>query len=275
MASVTASTCYLLRRLAMTRTVALIPNIAGTPRSGMINCRFYSSSTSTTTATVAAAGQTLTKQQPSSSDGESSDVSPGGVFEKIGIVGSGMIAEAILAPMVSSGLQPADKIQIYDVNLSTMQRVQERTGVNIASSLNQVVQDADLVICAVKPQNLTDGFYHELKISKHHENAIFLSVIAGKAMAEFAKGGFTKIVRSMPNTPATIGQGMTVWSCTENINSEERQKIKRVLSSCGKSMYVDDESYIDMATSISGSGPAYIFMLMVRRVRFAIGESFF
>jgi len=97
---------------------------------------------------------------------------------------------------------------------------------------------------------------------KQANNPIALSIIAGKAINVFYDGGFTKIVRSMPNTPATIGQGMTVWSCTENLTVEERKKIRDILSTCGKSMYVDDESFIDMATSISGSGPAYIFMLM-------------
>lgn len=66
----------------------------------------------------------------------------------------------------------------------------------------------------------------------------------------------------MPNTPAQIGQGVTVWCCTPNIESEERDRIERILSSFGKSIFVDDENYIDMSTSISGSGPAYIFLLM-------------
>mmetsp|Transcript_23803 Transcript_23803/g.51550 ORF Transcript_23803/g.51550 Transcript_23803/m.51550 type:complete len:222 (+) Transcript_23803:481-1146(+) len=66
----------------------------------------------------------------------------------------------------------------------------------------------------------------------------------------------------MPNTPAQIGRGMTVWSCTSAINAEERDKIRQVLCSFGKAIYVEDESFIDMSTSISGSGPAYIFLLM-------------
>lgn len=74
--------------------------------------------------------------------------------------------------------------------------------------------------------------------------------------------GLKKIARSMPNTPAQIGQGVTVWCCTPNIESEEREKIEQILSSFGKSIFVDDENYIDMSTSISGSGPAYIFLLM-------------
>ena len=66
----------------------------------------------------------------------------------------------------------------------------------------------------------------------------------------------------MPNTPAQIGAGVSVWSCTNNINANERKKIKQILDSFGKTVFVDDESFIDMSTSISGSGPAYIFLLM-------------
>ena len=66
----------------------------------------------------------------------------------------------------------------------------------------------------------------------------------------------------MPNTPAQIGQGITVWCATPNIEAEEREKIETILSSFGKSLFVDDEKYIDMSTSISGSGPAYVFLMM-------------
>jgi pyrroline-5-carboxylate reductase len=93
-------------------------------------------------------------------------------------------------------------------------------------------------------------------------NTTVLSVIAGKPMSVFEEGGFTKVARSMPNTPAQIGKGMTVWSCTTNIDSDERDKIMQMLCSFGLQVFVDDEDFIDMSTSISGSGPAYVFMLM-------------
>ncbi len=84
----------------------------------------------------------------------------------------------------------------------------------------------------------------------------------GSATATRGGGCFTKVARSMPNTPAQIGKGMTVWCCTPNIETEERHKITQILSSFGKQIYVDDEDFIDISTSISGSGPAYVFMLM-------------
>ena len=81
-------------------------------------------------------------------------------------------------------------------------------------------------------------------------------------MAEFKTTGMTKIVRSMPNTPSMIGEGVTVWTDSMNLSEEEVRSIKCILRCLGEEIQVNDESFIDMATSISGSGPAYIFMLM-------------
>jgi len=165
--------------------------------------------------------------------------------------------------MIQKGVQPADKVFVFDASPKAMDSIVEKFGVQASPSIPSLLEDADLVMCCVKPQNLTDDFFSELTKgrAKAHEDSIMLSIIAGKPISEFRRGGFEKIVRSMPNTPAMIGQGMTVWSCTPNLSADERRKIRDILSSCGKSMYVDDESFIDMSTSISGSGPAYIFMV--------------
>ena len=195
---------------------------------------------------------------PSSSDSHNNK---GGVFDKIACVGAGMMAQAILEPLIKQGVQPAERISVYDVNDHALELAAKKFGVHTAKSLSDVVKDANLVLCAVKPQNLTPGFFKEIRKGKPGDDSILLSIVAGKTLSAFEKGGFSKIVRSMPNTPATIGQGMTVWSCTPNLSTDERRKIRDVLGTCGKQMYVDDESFIDMATSISGSGPAYIFMV--------------
>jgi pyrroline-5-carboxylate reductase len=146
-----------------------------------------------------------------------------------------MMAQALVEPMVTGNVQPASQFTVYDVNVATMERLSETHGVKTARSIQECVQDAALVICAVKPQNLTPAFFEEMAKGAS-QDSILLSVIAGKSMNVFTQGGFVKIVRSMPNTPASIGQGMTVWSATENLNAEEREKIRTVLTSCGKSV---------------------------------------
>mmetsp|Transcript_19715 Transcript_19715/g.32701 ORF Transcript_19715/g.32701 Transcript_19715/m.32701 type:complete len:357 (+) Transcript_19715:203-1273(+) len=192
----------------------------------------------------------------------SSDATPnaGGVFGKIAFIGCGKMAQALIDPVIATGLQPASQIMIYDVSVSSMKAVQKKhPDLMLAQNMQQLVKDADMVVCAVKPQNLGPKFFGSMSPSP---NTTLLSVIAGKPMDVFTDGGFTKVARSMPNTPAQIGKGMTVWCCTDNIESDERDKITQILCSFGKQVYVDDEDFIDISTSISGSGPAYVFMLM-------------
>jgi NADP oxidoreductase coenzyme F420-dependent len=164
--------------------------------------------------------------------------SSGTFFNRIAMVGAGKMAQAFMEPMISKGVQPADKLFVYDVSIQALDDTKKRLGVQTTDTLREVVDGADLVILAVKPQNLTDSFFSELRKGTPNDNAIVLSIIAGKTMSEFSQTGLTKIVRSMPNTPAMIGQGMTVWSCTPNLTKIERQKIRDVLSSCGQSVCV-------------------------------------
>ena len=117
-----------------------------------------------------------------------------------------------------------------------MQQItQSYRGITASRSIHECVKDADLVICAVKPQNLTETFFTEIRKGANPDG-IVLSVVAGKSMSTYYDCGYTKVVRSMPNTPAIIGQGMTVWSATENLTIDDREKIRIVLSCCGKSV---------------------------------------
>ena len=169
---------------------------------------------------------------------------------------------------------PADRVSIYDVSNKTMDRIRKQhEGIQTSTSIPDAVSDADLIVMAVKPQNCP-AVYDEIRRAREltaddtsgvhlNENATLLSVIAGKPISSYINGtGLKKIARSMPNTPAQIGRGMTVWSCTGAVDANEKVLLKQVLSSFGKEIFVEDESFIDMSTSISGSGPAYIFLLM-------------
>eukprot|EP00591_Stephanopyxis_turris_P007489 CAMPEP_0195511102 /NCGR_PEP_ID=MMETSP0794_2-20130614/3545_1 /TAXON_ID=515487 /ORGANISM="Stephanopyxis turris, Strain CCMP 815" /LENGTH=403 /DNA_ID=CAMNT_0040638649 /DNA_START=161 /DNA_END=1372 /DNA_ORIENTATION=- len=204
-----------------------------------------------------------------------------GICKKIAFIGSGKMAEALISPLVSTNLQPSDQISVYDVSCAAMKNMNSKYGISSTSSIAECIDNADLIVCAVKPQNC-ELVFSEIKKCMTHKitydtddanerlkkevvvrpDATLLSIVAGKPIKSFRSSGIFRIVRSMPNTPATIGKGVTVWTCTSNICTNTQDKIKTILSTFGKAIYVDDESFIDMATSISGSGPAYIFMLM-------------
>lgn len=193
---------------------------------------------------------------------------PESVYDKISFIGVGKMASALIAPLVETSIQSAENISVYDVSVSAMDHIVKKYDGRMKTcvSIPDAVDGADLIVMAVKPQSV-GIVYEELRkareLSLLRDDTTLLSVIAGKPIASFVEGtGIAKIARSMPNTPAQIGQGVTVWCCTPDIKSEEQKKIQKVLGSFGKSIYVEDESYIDMSTAISGSGPAYIFLLI-------------
>lgn len=194
-----------------------------------------------------------------------------GVFDKISFIGSGKMAEAMISPLINTNIQSAENISIFDVSTTAMERVSSSNpGIGVAQTIPDCISDADLIVLAVKPQNV-EKVYTEIRRARSmssdevtlRPDAVILSIIAGTPISSFVEGtGMPKIARSMPNTPAQIGKGVTVWSCTDSISADERKRIKDVLCCFGKAIFVDDESFIDMSTSISGSGPAYIFLLM-------------
>lgn len=159
-------------------------------------------------------------------------------YEKIAFIGTGKMAQAMIAPLIDTSIQSADKIMVYDVSTSSMKLITHKfKGVKTSESIPQAIDGADLIIMAVKPQNV-NKVYQEMRNVDIHDETTLLSVIAGKTIQHLTSGsGVKKVCRSMPNTPAVIGQGMTVWCCTPNINANEREKISSVLESFGKSIY--------------------------------------
>jgi len=179
------------------------------------------------------------------------------------------MGQAMLSPLITQNLQSPSSMTVYDVSDAALIKVEELyPGVKVSSSISDAIADANLIVYGVKPQNVTK-VHEEIRMAKMdydgkvRDDAIILSVVAGTPIHSYVDGTLvSKVARSMPNTPAQIGCGVTVWSCTDNVDEHERGRITAVLDSFGKTVFVEDESFIDMSTSISGSGPAYVFMLI-------------
>ena len=117
-----------------------------------------------------------------------------------------------------------------------------------------------MVVLSVKPQRLTEVM-KDLKGIR--PEALVLSIIAGASIKKLSNGlGHTAIVRSMPNTPAQIGEGITVWTTSESVSDAQKETARAILAALGEEVFVEDEQYLDMATALSGTGPAYVFMFM-------------
>jgi len=145
----------------------------------------------------------------------------------------------------------------------------QKYGVAAMVSNREAIADKEIVVLAVKPQTLTEVMA-ELK-GKLKPGQVVLSIIAGARIDTLSKGlNHGAIARAMPNTPAQIGEGMTVWTATPRVTGEQKGLVGAILGAMGVEIYVDDEKYLDMATAVSGSGPAYFFLMAESLIEAAV-----
>ena len=191
----------------------------------------------------------------------------------IGFIGGGVMAEAILAGLLRQRAVNADQVIVSDVLAERGAQLQERYGVRTTTNNRDVVDVASVLILSIKPQVL-DSVLAELH---GHTDSIglIISIIAGAPISRLAAGlGNDHIVRTMPNTPAQVGEGMTVWTAAPTVSADDRARAAAILGSFGLQIYVEGEPYLDMATAISGSGPAYVFLFMEALVDAAVQIGF-
>ncbi len=181
---------------------------------------------------------------------------------KAAFIGGGNMGEAILSALIKKGLsQPAD-ITVSDVKTERLAYLKSTYGIAITSSNLEAAGHAEVLVFSIKPQNLDDVML-ELA-GKLKPSQLVLSIIAGKKMETLSHGlRHQAIVSAMPNTPAQIGKGITVWTAMPTaVKPAQREMAKGIISVMGRSVYVGYEIYLDMATAVSGSGPAYLFLFM-------------
>jgi pyrroline-5-carboxylate reductase len=180
---------------------------------------------------------------------------------KIALIGGGNMAEAILSSILIKELSRAEDITVSDVAATRRDYLQKRYEVKVTAQNNQAIQGQEVVLLAVKPQVLNEvaaGLKNQLQADQ-----LVISIIAGKSIKTISEGlNHSCVVRSMPNTPAQIGEGMTVWTATPAVTPRQRRYAAAILGAMGQEINVDDEKYLDMATAVSGSGPAYLFFFV-------------
>eukprot|EP00924_Labyrinthula_sp_SR-Ha-C_P010104 maker-scaffold_40-snap-gene-2.65-mRNA-1 protein AED:0.26 eAED:0.26 QI:118/1/1/1/1/1/4/256/314 len=194
---------------------------------------------------------------------------------KISFVGGGRMAEALIG-----NLHKKHEIAVLEPNESRRNVLSTQyPNVNIFSYTTEEEQisfykDTNALVLATKPQSVESYFKHYSEIKEEvmlTKNPIFLSVCAGITIKKLIEGfGSNNVVRVMPNTPATIGKGMSVWISHPKVSSDNNSLCKSILSTLGVEHQVFDEEYLDMATAISGSGPAYIFLMIESMIESAV-----
>ena len=185
---------------------------------------------------------------------------------KLAFVGCGVMAESMIAGLLRKNLVAPEQIAASHPRPNRREELRSKYGIETFESNSEAVEatrtsENSIVALCVKPQRLT-GVLNDLK-NAVAPNQIVLSIIAGAKIETLVEALQNKrIVRAMPNTPSQIGAGITAWTCTETVSETERADIKSLLTALGKELFVETENMIDMATSLSATGPTYIFMVM-------------
>jgi pyrroline-5-carboxylate reductase len=176
---------------------------------------------------------------------------------KVAIVGGGVMGEAILAAALERGVLAASDVVVAEVVEARRAELAERYGVQTTAVAADAIGGAEMSIISVKPQDA-----HSVT-GRAPASALLVSIMAGVRIATLAaEFGHDRIVRVMPNTPAAVNAGMSVWTATAQVTEEQRQSVRGLLAAIGRERYVAEEKKIDMATALSGSGPAYVFMFV-------------
>jgi len=182
--------------------------------------------------------------------------------KNIGFIGGGNMASSLMSGLIASGHSP-QQLWVSDVNKDTLKALAENLKVNTSASNDALINEVDVVVLAVKPQILKSVAESAAALVQQ-KKPLVVSIAAGITQSSLSAwlGADTAIVRCMPNTPALVLTGATALHANQNVTAEQRDLAESILRSVGICLWVDNESDLDAVTAVSGSGPAYYFLLM-------------
>ncbi len=180
---------------------------------------------------------------------------------RLAFIGSGVMAEAMIKGILDKKLVQPEQIIPSDPLPERIEELRQRYGVEGTRDNTYAARSANIVVLSVKPQVLS-------KVLKElhgllRPDQLVLSIVAGARIGSMARQlGHEAIVRVMPNTPAQVGAGMSVWTTTPAVNEQQKAQAQAILQALGEEIFVEEEQYLDMATAVSGTGPTYVFLMM-------------
>lgn len=180
---------------------------------------------------------------------------------KISFIGPGVMAEAMIAGLIRQGVAKAEALIAAGPRPERLEFLRKKYDVITMTSNLEAAGQADVLVLSVKPQRLSPvltGMRGAVK-----PESLVLSIVAGAPIAKIEVGlEHPAIVRAMPNTPAQIGEGITVWTASPAVSIEQKAMAQSILVALGDEVFMEEETYLDMATALSGTGPAYVFLFM-------------
>ncbi|WP_426194434.1 pyrroline-5-carboxylate reductase [Massilia sp. DWR3-1-1] len=180
---------------------------------------------------------------------------------RLTFIGGGNMAAALIAGLAGP-MTAGSNIHVVDPNPAQLARLAASFGVSTAAAIDERVAASDVIVLAVKPQQMRE--VAAALLPHLGGQPLLLSIAAGIRSADLSRwlGGYRTIVRSMPNTPALIGQGITGMVAPAGLSASHHEAAGRIMGSVGQTVWLDDESLIDPVTAVSGSGPAYVFFFI-------------
>ncbi len=183
---------------------------------------------------------------------------------RLAFIGCGVMAESMVAGLLRQKIVAADQIVASHPRADRREELSSKYGIaafeHNADAVKNLPDDAVILLC-VKPQRLGSVLKELAGVVRPTQ--LVVSIVAGARIEKISEALSNElVVRAMPNTPSQIGQGMTAWTCSEGVDESHQTQVRTMLSALGKELHVETENMIDMATSLSATGPTYIFMVM-------------
>jgi pyrroline-5-carboxylate reductase len=192
---------------------------------------------------------------------------------QVAIIGPGVMGEAIFSGLISSKSCSAKNIIISGPETDRNEILVAQYGVTSTDNNAEAVMNADIVVLSVKPQRFK-MVANSLR-GKIRKDALVISIVAGITMDTLDIGlDHELVIRAMPNTPSRIAMGITVWAAAEKVSEAQKENARELFKALGDEVFVDDENYMDMATAVSGTGPAYVFLFMEAMIDAAVHLGF-
>jgi pyrroline-5-carboxylate reductase len=191
----------------------------------------------------------------------------------VATIGSGVMAEAMIAGLLRAGSVKSAQVIASHPRAERRDELVRTYGISAVEDNATAVERADVIVLAIKPQMLS-RVGRELK-PVMRDGQLLISIIAGASTRALVNVlGHRQVVRSMPNTPAQLGRGMTVWYATPQVTAEQKEQAGVLLGALGSALEVDDEKLVAMATAVSGTGPTYVFLVMEALIDAAVHLGF-
>ena len=180
---------------------------------------------------------------------------------RVGFIGGGYMGEAMIAALLKQSIASPQEITVSDIAPARRETLQSQYGIAVTDDNQAAASDKPLVVLAVKPQefsNVAQGLRGAIA-----PDSTALTIMAGVPIERVSRElDHPAVARAMPNTAAAVGQAMSVWAAASGVSEQGRANVRRLLGAMGRELFVEDESYLDMATAVNGSGPGYVFLFL-------------